>query len=182
MTDLLMRRTAEIEGPYRFSLTRTWDERLPIAAWLMLNPSTADHERDDNTVRRVIHFSHANGCGSAVVVNMWPLRTPFPRDLWPAIGAIEKAVIERNNARIRAASDGASVLIAAFGADAGRRHRAHVAQVLGNHFYPLRGAARGCAPFKCLGTTADGWPLHPLARGKHAVPNTRKLNGWGMPR
>lgn len=178
MSDLLIERSADIDGNHRFSLSRVWDRRLPIAAWLMLNPSTADDEQDDPTIRRVMHFSRENGCGGAIVVNLWPLRTAYPRDLWPAIACVPAKVLERNEASIFDANRAASLHIVAFGADAGRSHRPHVAKMLGA--FRNRSVPVGSAPFRCLGLTDDGWPLHPLARGRFAIPNARKLNGWKL--
>jgi hypothetical protein len=45
-------------GKYRWTLARKWGDGKQ-ACWLMLNPSTADHRKDDPTIRRVIHFTAA---------------------------------------------------------------------------------------------------------------------------
>ena len=36
---------------YRYKLWRIWDETLPLAMFIGLNPSTADEVKDDNTVK-----------------------------------------------------------------------------------------------------------------------------------
>ena len=41
----------------RFSLSRIWDLKKPKALYIMLNPSYADNESDDPTIRRLIFFS-----------------------------------------------------------------------------------------------------------------------------
>lgn len=66
---------------YRYLLTRVWTPGLPIACWVMLNPSTADAARTDNTLRRVVAFSAAAGCGGCSIVNLFALRSTDPRNL-----------------------------------------------------------------------------------------------------
>src|SRR4026208_2484913 len=41
---------------YRYSLRRTWAEGCAIVCFIMLNPSTADADIDDPTIRRCIGF------------------------------------------------------------------------------------------------------------------------------
>ncbi len=40
----------------RFSLSRIWDLNKPKILFIMLNPSYADDEFDDPTIRRLIFF------------------------------------------------------------------------------------------------------------------------------
>lgn len=78
-----MRRSAGISdcGTYRYSLTRDWDDGLPRIAFVMLNPSKADAEIDDPTIRRCIGFAKAWGYGGLIVVNLYPLRATDPAEL-----------------------------------------------------------------------------------------------------
>lgn len=66
---------------YRYELRRIWDDTLPRCAWIMLNPSTADHEHDDPTIRRCMAFARAWGYGAIVVRNLFALRATKPREL-----------------------------------------------------------------------------------------------------
>lgn len=174
-----MEKGAEVDGLFRFSLFRRWDRARPWTAWLMCNPSTADAEEDDPTVRRVVHFSKRVGGGGALIVNVWPFRTPYPTDLWPALrrGDVSQEAIQRNLAAIRDAADKAFNGFVAFGAEPARRYPDAVAVAL-EAFAPAR-----VSPWRpmCLGTNPDGFPLHPLARGKFAIPNDREPVLWERP-
>lgn len=68
-------------GTYRYRLWRTWDESLPSLGWVMLNPSTGDANRDDNTLRKCIAFAHEWGHGGIVVANLFAYRTAYPKVL-----------------------------------------------------------------------------------------------------
>ncbi|WP_417651456.1 DUF1643 domain-containing protein, partial [Acinetobacter baumannii] len=48
---------------YRYSLWRIWDKEKPIFTFVGLNPSTADREQDDRTIRRCINFAKSWGGG-----------------------------------------------------------------------------------------------------------------------
>lgn len=78
-----MERAAEFSGcgRYRYSLRRRWADGGPPACWIMLNPSTADAEKDAPTIRRCIGFSKAWGHNALVVVNLFALRSTDPTAL-----------------------------------------------------------------------------------------------------
>ncbi|MCL6576102.1 DUF1643 domain-containing protein [Kyrpidia sp.] len=76
-----MYKDATIVGPYRYSLTREWDASKPRVVFIMLNPSTADDDQDDNSVKRCIGFAKKWGFGSLEVVNLFAYRTPNPEKL-----------------------------------------------------------------------------------------------------
>lgn len=73
------------DGLYRYSLTRSWGDGLERVCWVMLNPSTADHETDDPTIRRVVDFSMRLGFDSCEVVNLWAWRATSPAELAKAL-------------------------------------------------------------------------------------------------
>lgn len=66
---------------YRYLLTRIWNRALPIACWIMLNPSTASASTTDPTLTRVVNFTAAQGLGGLAIVNLFALRSTDPRQL-----------------------------------------------------------------------------------------------------
>ena len=144
------------------------------AAWLMCNPSRAGHEIDDPTAGRVVSHSQRFGFPRQLVGNVWPLRTPYPVDLWRMLAddVLSPAMNAANLDALAMIGAQASLHIAAFGAEPARRYS--------NAVYAALEAFTngGAVPLYCLGTTDDRQPLHPLARGKHAVRKDVELQPW----
>ena len=69
-------------GRYRYGLSRVWDERKPVLLFIMLNPSTADAEQDDPTIRRCIAFAKSWGYGGLLAGNLFGLRATDPSLLY----------------------------------------------------------------------------------------------------
>lgn len=68
-------------GTYRYRLYREWDKSRPTLAFLMLNPSTADHLTDDPTVTRCLLRAAVGKFGRLEVANLFPLRATDPAEL-----------------------------------------------------------------------------------------------------
>lgn len=66
---------------YRYQLLREWDTQMPKVLFIMLNPSTADAENDDATIRRCIDFAKRWGFGGLFVGNLWAYRATDPKEL-----------------------------------------------------------------------------------------------------
>lgn len=60
---------------YRYQLWRIWDEDKPKVMFLMLNPSTADEEDNDPTLRRCIGYANSWGYGGLYIGNLYAYRT-----------------------------------------------------------------------------------------------------------
>ena len=143
-------RTAVISpcGNYRYLLTRIWDERLPLLVFIMLNPSVADAEIDDPTIRRCMWFAKREGYGGIVVANLYAFRATSPRDLFKA----KSPFGPDNEATLRDIATAYPKIVCAWGS-----HGAAMATA------SINGLLRhGGAQLVCLGRTKDGHPRHPL--------------------
>ncbi len=70
---------------YRFSLWRIWDETKPLVMFIGLNPSTANENENDPTIRSVGRISKHNGYGGFYMMNCFPIVSPDPtilKDFW----------------------------------------------------------------------------------------------------
>ena len=67
---------------YRYTLSRIWDESRPVILFIMLNPSKADAEQDDPTIRRCIAFAKTWGYGGLLVGNLFAYRATNPASLY----------------------------------------------------------------------------------------------------
>lgn len=112
-------------GRYRYLLER--NTNAPEAnkdngcvVWIMLNPSTADAELDDPTIRKCIGFTERWGYYSLRVVNLFAWRATNPREL---IGMGEQAVGPENDHYIEQAFRGAALIVLAWGASPLARKR-----------------------------------------------------------
>lgn len=86
-------------GKHRFKLWRTWNPGAPRVLFIMLNPSTADHTKDDPTIRRCISLANQWGFGGLMVGNLFPCRSSNPDDihqLWdPAFDGQNERALRR---------------------------------------------------------------------------------------
>lgn len=140
---------------YRYTLHRVWDRRMPQAVWVMLNPSTADADRDDPTIRKCIVFTRAWGCGGMCVVNLYALRATDPK----ALLADPDPVGLDNDNHIQTALQGAGLVLAAWGS-LHPRLRWRASAVTG----------RAGLALHHLGLNGDGTPRHPLYVPGATVP------------
>ncbi len=69
-------------GRYRYALGRRWsDTNLFTLSLVMLNPSTANHDANDPTIRKCIHFAKLEGCGAILVRNLFAWRAKNATEL-----------------------------------------------------------------------------------------------------
>ena len=65
-------------GQYRWWLERLWQPTAPRLLFIGLNPSRADGQRDDPTLRRLVGFAQSWGFGSLEVLNLFARISPSP--------------------------------------------------------------------------------------------------------
>ena len=92
---------------YRYSLQRSWEAGAGSVCFIGLNPSTADHRKDDPTIRRCVGFANDWGFAGMEIVNLFAFRATLPKDLkaapdpiGPRNGAWLKRAIARNDLAI----------------------------------------------------------------------------------
>ena len=68
-------------GKYRYALWRIWDDRLQKVMCIGLNPSTANAEKDDNTISNLTRILKRAGYGGFYMMNLFALISPHPEDL-----------------------------------------------------------------------------------------------------
>jgi hypothetical protein len=68
-------------GNYRYSLFRFWDRSKPFVIFIGLNPSTANEQTDDPTIRRVKKLADGWGYGGICMMNLFAWVTPYPNQL-----------------------------------------------------------------------------------------------------
>lgn len=73
----------EIHSRYRYLLSRTLGSSADrVLVVCMLNPSTADEEMDDPTIRRACRLAENNGFNQLLVLNLLGIRATKPSDIW----------------------------------------------------------------------------------------------------
>jgi hypothetical protein len=132
----------------------THESALPyrVLGFVMLNPSTADHRRDDPTIRRCMGFALDNGYDLLVVANLFDARATKPANLWE-MGAHRKS--PNADSALHCLATVATTICLGWGAH-GLRYPERVSEVCAL----LRG--REGRRLWCLRVLASGQPSHPL--------------------
>ena len=83
-------------GQYRWWLERLWQPAAPRLLFIGLNPSRADGQRNDPTLRRLLGFAQRWGYGSLEVLNLFARVSPSPAVLRRGTRACIVALPPRN--------------------------------------------------------------------------------------
>ncbi len=130
---------------YRYLLWRTWDKSRAPVLFIGLNPSTADEQHNDPTIRRCTGFAQRWGYGGAYVTNLFAWRTSYPHIL----KTVPEPVGKETDDWILQISQQTHCVVGCWGNHGGwgDRHRS-VLSLLPRLY--------------CLKITKQGYPAHPL--------------------
>jgi len=151
---------------WRYRLWRVWNESLPLACFVLMNPSKADEVNDDPTVlrcqRRLIFADWAsNKFGGVIVVNVFAWRETDSTKLPGLIEAGTDIIGPENDAAIVSAAREAAIVVCGWGIPGNLAGRGHSVEQM------LRGAG---IPLHYLKLNSDGTPGHPLYIGYDVRP------------
>jgi hypothetical protein len=173
---LIMMGTAEfsVDGGHRYWLTRGLGGDRPLVV-CGLNPSTADAEVDDNTIKKEMKFARRWGCGRLIKVNVYGFRATDPVVMLDAarkgtdVVGIGSGVLDDyfggpgNDRRIRRAVelcleyDG--IFLAAWGKHAKPDRVREVLEIIDPRVV-----------IHCIKKNLDGSPIHPLYQKDNSMP------------
>ena len=161
-----MRRSALLSecGRHRLWLRRDGlRSEGPEMVIVMLNPSTADAESDDPTIRRCVGYAIREGCRSLLVLNLYTHRTTNPHDLRTLGSKAKNHCRADETIQECLGSEDSRIVVFAWGGfpTPDGRDQEVVEMV----------RAIGVVPM-CLGVTKTGRPRHPLYLPKEAPLGT----------
>ena len=132
-------------GCYRYSLWRVWDQGIPYAMFIGLNPSIADAQNDDPTSRRCIGYARSWGYGGVCIGNLFAYRATDPSELC----AVPDPIGTENDKWLEQCAQAAGIIVAAWGNRGQYMNRGQQVMLRLGSLY-------------CLGVTKHGHPKHPL--------------------
>lgn len=141
---------------YRYSLSRIWDDTLPAVVFIGLNPSTADAEKDDPTIRKCIGFAKRWGFGAIHMVNLMAYRSTDKNGLLE----VRDPVGKDNSLNVRAtlALPRVEKIVPCWGNPPKSDQTAYSLRLMWNI---LKQTKPGMS-IQSIGTNQSGHPKHPL--------------------
>lgn len=144
-------------GKYRYKLWRIWDDKLPKAMCIGLNPSTANAVNPDPTITNLIKMLNKLGYGGFYMTNLFAWISSKPGELLTC----EDPIGENDNA-LKETRSRCNDVIVCWGNFQQADER--IKQVLPNYPEAL-----------CFGKTKSGKPIHPLAMMYAGLTDNPKL-------
>ncbi len=135
------------DGKYRYKLWRIWDESLPLAMCIGLNPSTANASKNDQTISYLIKMLAKLGYGGFYMMNCWAFITSKPQNL-----KTNEMSDEWNNNTITVTAHKCKDVVFAWGGFKIIKEKGRDKEL--QSMFPNA---------KCFGKNKDGTPFHPLA-------------------
>lgn len=135
---------------YRYLLWRIWDKNKPAVGFIGLNPSIADDQIDDPTIRRCMNYAKEWGYGGLYMANLFAYRATNPREMFKAKEPIGK----NNDATLKELANKVDKIIVAWGDNGKFKERYKALNCLGKLY--------------CLKINKSGQPAHPLYQPKNA--------------
>lgn len=145
---------------YRYVLTRMWDESKPLVMFIMLNPSTADHSKDDPTIRRCIGFAKSWGYGGIIVCNLFAYRATNPKELL----TVDNPFGDQNAYLLREMLNEVSIVVCAWG------NGTIIKKILKDKSPIDVGGYIDTDKLHYIELSKDGIPKHPLYLKKYLTP------------
>jgi hypothetical protein len=129
---------------YRYSLEHVFEPILPLrrVMWIGLNPSTADEQDLDPTLRRIRAFSAAWGFTAFVMTNIFAFRATDPRDMKLA----EDPIGPENDATLYRMSQACDAIVACWGAHGAFNARGIQVRTMLASVAPAKSNASGRTP------------------------------------
>ena len=156
----MIHRTAEIsqDEVYRYRLGRHWHGFAHAGGstclFIMLNPSTADANIDDHTIRRCMYYAARWGHSELLVGNLFAFRATYPKDLKAAADPVGPG----NDWHLEQLIGQANQIICAWGTDGAFMNRdQEVLALIDGHG-------------QALTVTKHGFPGHPARLANDLVP------------
>jgi hypothetical protein len=152
-------------GKFRYDLEREFDPKGPWVMFIGLNPSTADAQKDDPTIRREMDFGQGFGFPNLVKCNLYALRSTDPKGIRTSL---VDPVGPDNDDAIRAWVPRVKRIVLAWGysAKVGKRMltRAFAVRVVLRHALAEASGKTEPPDVYCLGLTEgkERQPRHPL--------------------
>ena len=134
---------------YRYVISRTWDGKKKTILFIGLNPSTADEQIDDPTIRRCINYAQNWGYGSLLMVNLFAYRATMPTEL----KKVKNPIGNDNDLHIKELIKKVDLTVAAWGNEGSLLNRdKEIKKIIPN--------------LMCLKINKSGQPAHPLYQKK----------------
>ena len=132
---------------YRYALWRHWDMpgRDKQMMFVGLNPSTANEDTNDATIRRCIQFAKDWGYQGMIVTNVFGFCSTKPSGLKTAADPIGP----KNDQILKEFLQEVDLIVAVWGNHCPINREKSICEVINQ-------------PIHCLGTTKSGRPKHPL--------------------